>query len=301
MAATAPNHEHRAAATNFQPSRSPASGGRTPRSVAAGTLDIFDPPIACHVLDDGRRVLGARAVVRTLGSGANNGRFARFLARISRDSNGLEVEPISFIARGGEHAGITVEDFQQLLSAITDLAFLGRVHPSRKHIVTNARRLEKALVGVALTALVDEATGFQAQRASDALAQLFKQYLLDAHGEWMREFPEALYEELGRVYRCAYRAGQSLRPRFFSGWTWKYVYEFLPRQVRAELQSRNPNPHEGSVRHHQHLTPPAKEVLRAHLLRLTTVLRQSVSRVDFQRRFAIEFHRAGRQQVFAFA
>lgn len=260
-----------------------------PRSVADGELAIFDPPVPCHVLGDGQRVLGARAIQRALAGVTENGHFGRFLARISSDSSGIEVGPISYVARGGVHKGITVEDFQRLLTAITDLAFAGPVHAARKHIVENARRMEKALVGVALVALIDEATGYQAKRAPDALAQLFKQYLLDEHGEWSLEFREEFYTQVARVYRHAYTAGQGTRPAFFRGFTWHYVYAFLPPEVRNELQQRNPNPHEGSVRHHQHLTPAAKGILRGHILRLTTVLRQSRNAADFKRRFDLEF------------
>lgn len=67
------------------------------------------------------------------------------------------------------------------------------------------------------------------------------------------------------------------------------MYSFLPAEVRSELQSRNRAPHEGGPKHHQHLTAGAREVLVAHLIRLTTVVRQSASAEDFRMRFDAEF------------
>lgn len=283
------DHTHAAGATD------------RPRAIAKGALSIFDPPVPCHVLADGRRVLGARGVQRALAGVTENGHFGRFLARISSENSPVEVGPISFVAQGGVHLGITAEDFQRLLSAVVDLAFKGPVHAARQHIVANARRMEKALVGVGLVALIDEATGYQKERPDNALAQLFKQYLLDECGKWSLEFREPFYTHLARVYRHAYTPGQSTRPAFFRGFTWRYVYGVLPPEVRAELQVRNPNPHEGTVRHHQHLTPAAKAIVRGHILRLTTVLRQSRDAFDFKRRFDLEFHGTAFQEEFSFA
>lgn len=137
--------------------------------------------------------------------------------------------------------------------------------------------------------LADEATGYQTRRAPDALSRLFADYLLPEPGEWSRAIPEDLYVNLARLYRHAYTAGQARRPLFFRSWTWQFVYGFLPGDVRSELQRRNPAPHAGSTKHHQHLTPRAREVLAAHLIRLTTVVRQSGSVDDFHMRFGAEF------------
>ncbi|MEZ5189415.1 MAG: P63C domain-containing protein, partial [Schumannella sp.] len=183
--------------------------------------------------------------------------------------------PISFVARGGVHVGLLAEDFQRLLLHITGLAVEGKLHHKQAHLAAGAFRMVRALVGVGLVALIDEATGYQKERPDDALAKLFKQYLLDECGEWTLEFREPFYTQLARVYRHAYEPGQGTRPAFFRGLTWRYVYGVLPPEVRAEIQVRNPNPHEGAVRHHQHLTPAAKAIVRGHILRLTTVLRQS--------------------------
>lgn len=92
-----------------------------------------------------------------------------------------------------------------------------------------------------------------------------------------------------------HRRGASRRPsrtsRSSPSWTWRFVYGFLPAPVRAEIQARSQKlpPHRGGPRHHQRLTAGAREVLTAHLIRLTTVVRQSATVEDFHMRFGAEF------------
>jgi hypothetical protein len=263
------------------------------RSIARGTLASIPgwPEIECHVLDDERRVISARGVVAALtASGVKDGNSERRIERILGENSGIEVGPrIRFTARGGTHVGYPAELLPKLCGAITDRALEGKLHHKQQHIAAQARRIEKALAGVGIVALVDEATGYQTRRAPDALSRLFAEYLLPEPGEWSRAIPEDLYVSLARLYRHAYTAGQARRPLFFRSWTWQFVYGFLPSDVRSELQSRNPNPHAGRTRHHQHLTARAREVLTAHLIRLNTVVRQSASAEDFRMRFDAEF------------
>lgn len=277
-----------------------ANGNPLPRSIARGPLVVISEasPIECHVLDDERRVLSARGMVGALnGVGAKNGHSERSIVAIIGENSGIELGPrIRFTIPGAPPGvGYPAEVLPRLCAAITDRALAGELHHKQAHIAAQARRIEKALAGVGIIALVDEATGYQSQRAPDALSKLFARYLLPEPGEWSRTIPAELYVGLARLYRHQYTEGQAQRPHFFRSWTWQYVYGFLPVEVRTELQRRNPAPHSGSSRHHQHLTPHARAVLTAHLLRLTTVVRQSATPDDFHMRFGAEFKGAGLQ------
>lgn len=271
-----------------------------PRSLCRGDLGLGGEPIECHVLDDERRVFSSRGMTAALnGSGAKDGHSERQIARILRETSLSEVGPrIRFVARGGIHVGYPAELLPRLCAAITDLRIAGKLHHKQAPLADRARQIEKALAGVAIVALVDEATGYQSYRAPDALARLFDAYFLPQPGDWERAIPDELYALAARLYGYIYTLGQPRRPLFLRSWTWRYVYDFLPSDVRDELQRRNPNPHEGSTRHHQHFTPRVREVLTAHLLRLTSVVRQSASPSDFRMRFDCEFRGAGLQLSF---
>ncbi len=198
----------------------PVNSSTTPappsRSIARGTLASIPgwPAIECHVLDDERRVLSARGVVAALtGSGVKDGNSDRRIERILGENSGIEVGPrIRFTARGGTHVGYPAELLPRLCAAITDRALEGKLHHKQVHIAAHARRIEKALAGVGIVALVDEATGYQRLRAPDALSRLFAEYLLPKPGDWSRAIPEDLYVHLARLYRHEYTRGQARRP-----------------------------------------------------------------------------------------
>lgn len=191
------------------------------RSIARGTLASIPgwPAIECHVLDDERRVLSARGMVAALNGsategGAKDGRSDRLIARILGENSGIELGPrIRFKIPGAPPgAGYPAELLPRLCAAITDRALEGKLHHKQVHIAAHARRIEKALAGVGIVALVDEATGYQRLRAPDALSRLFAEYLLPKPGDWSRAIPEDLYVHLARLYRHEYTRGQARRP-----------------------------------------------------------------------------------------
>lgn len=283
------------------PSDAALAAAAIPRALASGKLSGALAIIAddCHVLTDGARVFGSRGALRTLagGGGPKNGHLSRLIDRFSRDSSGFAVGPrIRFIANGKHHNGIRAEDFVRLCTAITDAALRGELHPKQLHLLENARRIEKALAGVGLVALIDEACGYQRDRAPDELSRLLDRYLLSEPAEGRRRFKESLYKAVAKVYGFTYNSRR--RPPFLAQWTWQYVYCFLPAEVRAEIRERNPRPHEGVTRHHHFLTPDPDEYLKDHLVRLTSVLHQSASVADFKQRFEVEFRGAPLQLAF---
>ena len=63
-----------------------------------------------------------------------------------------------------------------------------------------AKILLTAFAKVGVTALIDEATGFQQVRSPDALRVLVQQYIEEERREWERRFPDEYYDELNRLY-----------------------------------------------------------------------------------------------------
>lgn len=258
--------------------------------------DILGVSADVYVLDDETRAISGRAAMHVLAGAPDHGHFGRFIARIAEDSGGFSVRPILRFrvpGRGRPLLGVEVTILADVAAAITDMKVAGALHASREHLVPRARLIEKVLGKLALIALVDEATGYQNRRSADALARKFAEYLLPEPGEWSPVFPQRFYVELARLYRTKLENDHE-RPVFFSKFTSRFIYDAIDRDVARELRARNPNPSHRS-NHHQHLTPRARMVLAGHLLRVTTVMRQSASPEDFHRRFAHEFRGAGLQ------
>lgn len=269
---------------------------------ACESADLLGVRVDVFVLEAERegdapmRVISGRGMLRAFGAGAKDGRIGRFIERITGDSEGLSLGPsVEFRHRGALHHGYEVTVLADLASVITDRALDGTLSPKQRPFIPRARQIEKQLTKLALVALVDEATGYQTQRGPTALNDLLRTYLLPVPGEWERAIPEELYVAVAALYGYDYHAGQGNRPAFLRSWTWRYVYQFLPREVRAEIQRTNPNPHEGGPKHHQCLTPAVRDVLRVHVALLVGVVRQSFTVADFRMRFARQFEGGGLQ------
>ncbi|MFC7662984.1 P63C domain-containing protein [Methylorubrum suomiense] len=119
-----------------------------------------------------------------------------------------------------------------------------------------AERLLDALPKVAMVALVDEATGYQALRAHNELQTILSAYILPEHRPWTQKVPVEFTKEIYRVYGWNYTP-DNRGPRYASKLIRNLLYKPLPAPVLPELDRVNP-PNEKwqrKRRHHQHLTP----------------------------------------------
>ena len=66
-------------------------------------------------------------------------------------------------------------------------------------LVRQANILLQAWAKVGVTALIDEATGFQRDRDPSALRMLVQHYIEDEKREWDKQFPDDYYDELNRI------------------------------------------------------------------------------------------------------
>ena len=128
--------------------------------------------------------------------------------------------------------------------------------------------IRDALVDVAIDALVDECTGYQAKRPDDALQQLLEKYLQEHARKWAKTFPDEFWIKLARV-RGIKNFELHHRPNYFGHLVNNIVYSRLAPNVLEELKRMNPRLSYGerANRHHQHLTEPhGLPELREHLV-----------------------------------
>lgn len=271
---------------------------KLPRATDSGTWLLGDVAVECHVLDTGLRVITQNGVVRILTGAASTKLppLSRYLDRIPNKPDDFAVRPIPFVLKGaGRGLGITAEQFVQIVTLYIRASDLGELREDQEHIADQCRRISYALMGVAITTIIDEVTGHQKRRKRDALDEKLRAYMLPEPGAWGLHFPVELYREFARVYGIEYDGGSA--PRWGAGFAQKYVYEAIDPDVARELRRVNPHPRFGS-NHHQHLSPRAQMVLDEHIRRLLVVLRGSQGASDFKMRFAHEFRGAGLQMSF---
>src|SRR5438105_926665 len=85
------------------------------------------------------------------------------------------------------------------------------LHATQKHIVARCKILIRGFARVGIIALVDEATGFQEDRARDELRRILEAYVDEAFRPWVQKFPNEYFREVYRLHGWAYRPGTAKR------------------------------------------------------------------------------------------
>jgi hypothetical protein len=146
-----------------------------------------------------------------------------------------------------------------------------------------------ALARVGVYALVDEATGYQQDRARDALQLLLKTYLAEDLLPATRRFTHEYLQGAYRLCGWEYTDGVPIKPHLLGTLINRTIYEKLPPEVLAEIRLMNPV-QEGTqrrkYRQHQLLSETTGI---AHLDKLLTIaaamMRAYDNREDFYRAY----------------
>lgn len=203
---------------------------------------------------------------------------------ISDELNGI-VNKIEYVdKKGNVQSGYNAT----ILPLVADLYLKVRaekkLHVSQIPTAIKAEILVRALAKVGITALVDEATGYQEARNKNALAKIFEAFVAQELQPWIKTFPDDFYKELFRLYNMPYPPinGTVKRPSFFGHVTNKVIYKKLAPEILPELKKQAAKIGKKNTRLHQTLTP---EKGHPDLLRLvssvTTIMKLSKDREDF--------------------
>jgi len=268
-----------------------------PKAIAAGELMIGELIVPCAVLEDGRRVLtetGMQVAIGMSAGGAKDGlrplaRFAAVLTERGRATPALTeraASPISFSlktggrpARGYE-ASILAEVCEAVLQARAD----GLLTAQQMHVADRCELLMRGFARVGLVALIDEATGYQAIRARNALEQILEAFIAKELHSWVKTFPDEYYVLIYKLNRWRGDPLKADRPGIIGGWTNDIVYERLAPGVLAELQRLTPRGEDGRLTQklHQRLT---REIghpkLKTHIDILMALMRASTNWGEF--------------------
>jgi hypothetical protein len=127
---------------------------------------------------------------------------------------------------------------------------------TRSNIYEKCKLLIRAFAVVGITALIDEATGYQETRDRLALQAILDKFLRKEFAAWAKRFPDEFYQEMFRLRGWQWKGMKVNRPSVVGHYTNDLVYERLAPGVLEELQRRNPRDEKGhrATKHHQWLT-----------------------------------------------
>lgn len=276
-------------------SASKASRARWLRATHAGEIDLLGLTVPCFVLEDGRRVLSNGGMMASLhmkrgGQGKTSlggDRLARFSRgqRVSRyisDELAAAVEnPIKFrvpAESGFEASGYEAWVLADLCEAVLRARDDGALMKQQMHIAQRCDLLMRGFARVGLVALIDEATGYQYDRARDALAEILEIFVAKELARWVKSFPDDYYQQLFRLLNWKYDSVTNKKPPVVGHFTNDIVYRRLAPGVLDELKRKNPVTESGRRRHkhHQWLTRDhGHPALREHLVKVVTLMQVS--------------------------
>jgi P63C domain len=281
---------------------------KLPKEEYTGILKIGDKEIPCAVLDNGLRVLSSWGVSQAMGSrkkGANRPTEARhentpqlppFLAAanikafLSHELLNPLISPIQYKPKRGRMAwGYEAPLLPRICEVILDADKAEVLLPRQQYLVDTAELLIRAFAHVGIIALVDEATGYQADRDREELQKILAAYISRDLLPWARRFPHEFYQEMFRLNGWQYSPLTSKGPRgprLAGKFTKQIVYDKLPPGVVDELSRKNPvvTNWRRRYRHHQFLT---EDIGHPHLEKqvavVTALMRVSENWREFER------------------
>jgi hypothetical protein len=215
-------------------------------------LRIGDVEIPCYVLDDERRVIVQGGVFKGLGMAQGTGRIGegdrltKFVTGkslkpfISNDLLEMIKNPVRFRVPSGALAyGYEATILADLCDAVLEARRLECLHHQQEHIARQCEILVRAFTKTGIIALIDEATGFQDDRARDALVRILEQFIAKELRHYIKVFPIDWFRELCRLRGIPFREDMRLPP-YFGKLVNNLVYCRLAPGVLEELKRKNP-------------------------------------------------------------
>ncbi|MBO2652162.1 P63C domain-containing protein [Shewanella algae] len=263
-----------------------------------GELVLGKKSISCAVLSNGKRIITQTALFDAFDRPRKGEKRLEGLPSIVGAKNLIpfitddireKAEPIHYyLPSGGVASGYDAE----LIPLVCELYLMandaGALLESQERMVMQASILVRSLAKVGITALIDEATGYQFERESNALQEILKAYVAEEFLKWQARFPRKYYQEVYRLYGWEYNPLNMKRPQYLGKFTNEFVYGYLPDGVLEELKTKTPKSEKGNRtrRFHQHLTGDIGiPHLEKHITKLITIMELSDGPEHFRENF----------------
>lgn len=275
-----------------------------PKVTHRGELKIGDIILSCAVLDNGKRILAEHSVINAITtSGASGASKRRRLAEEENDrpqtplflaSNRLTpyitkemldgpLNKISYNDKGRELMGYDASVLPVVCEIWLKARDAGVLQKQQLPKAERAYILMRGLAHVGIAALVDEATGYEKDKAKDELAKILEAFVAKELQPWLKTFPDDFYKHIFRIYNMPYPPEKTnFRPSFIGRLTNDVVYARLAPELLPELK-KEASKIEKKAKLHQFLTSDVGHPkLREHLASLITLLKLSSSPNDFK-------------------
>ena len=218
-----------------------------------GIMTLGGMPIDVYVLDTGIRVISLRAVLKVL-TDVDGGVLEDYIGvkalKPYLNSELVLEESVDFYIPGTQFRGrgITAEQFEAILTGYVRALGADALNTDRqREIATRCAVLSTAFLRVGIVAQIDEATGYQYERAADALQVKLQAYIAEELRDWEKTFPDELWEMFGRLTN--WKGPIHSRPKWWGHLVNELIYEALDPDIADYLKRNKPKPFHGQNYH----------------------------------------------------
>lgn len=209
-----------------------------------GVLSLGQNKIDCYVLATGERVITLLATIRAIAQ-KERGDLAGYIGvealKPFIDADLILAETVDFSIPGTQliGRGVKAEQFLEICNAYVNALAAGKLSTERqREIAVNCSILLSACAKVGLIALIDEATGYQYERAEDALQVKLRAFIAEELRAWEKTFPDELWEEFGRLTN--WTGALHSRPKWWGKLVTELIYDTLDPDVAEYLKENKP-------------------------------------------------------------
>lgn len=220
-----------------------------------GKIDLGGDELDVYVLDTGARVISLRSAIKSFAD-ADSGDLAKFIGVSSLrpfiNNDLVLAELLDFSIPGTQFLGrgMTTEHFELICRGYVQALYeKAPLTERQREIAIKCAVLTAGLTRTGLDALIDEATGYQYERAEDALQVKLRLFIAEELRAWEKTFPDELWEEFGRLTN--WKGPLSSRPKYWGQLVIELIYDTLDPDVAKYLRENRPAP---GIRWHQNLT-----------------------------------------------
>jgi hypothetical protein len=254
------------------------------RATHSGDRDVGDGlTFPVYNLSDGSRVVSERGFFAIIGAKGRGTTGGHRLAAILNDSIAkaffpkkllTDIEsPIVFLGFTGRPTfGYKSDLVKEFCIAFAKAKSSGALRTEAQlRYATNCEALMYAFAQAGIDSWIDEATGYQVERARNAIDEIVKRYVAPSYFSWTQTFPNEFFGEIYRLKGWEYDPSTSARPGYVGHLIADVVYSRLAPGVLAELEKKNPTitPGRRKRKHFQWLTKDhGHPKLREHLSNL---------------------------------
>jgi hypothetical protein len=258
-----------------------------------GTLRFGEISVDCYVTENGCRVVSgsglrdALMLVDSDSSQKSGSRISRLLDNKKLNPLFIELNSVGLFApikckyKGRPINGYDANVIVDICSVMYKAGLLGLITtPRLKIIAEQCGVIFSAFAKLGITALIDEATGYQEVRDKDALQKILDKFLTDYAHRWSKTFPNEFWVKLLRAKGYDSYVGLPT-PQFVGHWVNDVVYARLAPGILDELKKRNPRikvTGNRQFKHTQFLSEDhGVQELKEHLIKAMTIMDMAIA------------------------